>query len=124
MAEALARHFIGARVNACSAGLVPLGYIPSLTFEVLKEAGISAKGLYSKGIADVQFDCVDYLVNLTGIAIASRMPQSFRGKVISFFIQDPFGGDVEEFRDVRNQIEWMVREKLPELISLKEDGSR
>ncbi|MGC9966838.1 MAG: hypothetical protein ABSE08_15650 [Syntrophobacteraceae bacterium] len=117
MAEALARHFLGNRIEAGSAGLVPLGYIPSLTLEVLSEAGISADGLYSKGLAEVRLDDVDYLVNLTGLTVNPQIPQSFSGKLISFYVRDPFGHDIEVYRGVRKELESLVRKKLPELIA-------
>ena len=40
MAEALARHFWNDGMEARSAGLDPLGYVPPLTLEVLNEAGV------------------------------------------------------------------------------------
>ena len=116
MAEALARHFLGDRIEACSAGLVPLRYIPSLTLEVLNEAGIPADGLYSKGFAEVRLDDVDYLVNLTGLAVNSQIPPSFSGKLISFYVRDPFGHDIETYRSVRKELESLIKRKLPELI--------
>jgi protein-tyrosine-phosphatase len=117
MAEALARHFLGNLVEAGSAGLVPLGYIPTLTLEVLNEAGIPADGLYSKGLAEVRLDDVDYLVNLTGLTVDTQIPPSFSGKLISFYVRDPFGQDIETYRGVRKELESMVRNKLPELIA-------
>ena len=44
MAEALARHLGQDRVRAWSAGSNPLGEIVPLTFDVLKEKGISLDG--------------------------------------------------------------------------------
>ena len=48
MAEALARHFWNNGMEARSAGLAPLGYVPSQTLAVLNEAGIATDGLYRK----------------------------------------------------------------------------
>jgi len=122
MAEALARHFLGNLIEAGSAGLVPLGYIPSLTLEALSEAGISAGGLYSKGLADMRLDDVDYLINLTGYPVDPQILSSFSGKLISIYVRDPFGGDIETYRGVRKELELLVKNKLPELIALKKDA--
>jgi protein-tyrosine-phosphatase len=122
MAEALARHFCADRIEAGSAGLAPLGYIPFLTLEVLSEAGIPADGLYSKGLAEVRLNDVDYLINLTGLAVDSRIPPSFSGKLISIYVRDPFGQDIESYRSVRNQLEILVKEKLPELVAAQKDA--
>ena len=77
MAEALARYFWGNGMEACSAGLNPLGYIPSDTLEALSEAGISTDGLYSKGLSEVPLGDIDYLVNLTHFEVASFIPPPF-----------------------------------------------
>ena len=77
MAEALAHHFWGNGMEACSAGLNPLGYIPSDTLEALREAGISTDGLYSKGLSEVPLGDIDYLVNLTHFEVASFIPPPF-----------------------------------------------
>jgi len=116
MAEALARHFWGNGMEARSAGLVPLGHIPSFTLEVLEEAGISTDGLYSKGLFEAGIDDIDYLVNLTELKVASLIPPGFSGKLISYPVRDPFGQNIESFRATREEIERLIRQKLPELI--------
>ena len=116
MAEALARHFWGSGMEACSAGLSPLGYIPSSTLEALNEAGISTDGLYSKGLSDVPLGDMDYLVNLTYYEVASFIPPAFSGKLIFCPVPDPFGQSIESYREVREELKWLVRQKLPGLI--------
>ena len=116
MAEALARHFWGNPMEACSAGLNPLGYIPSNTLEALNEAGISTDGLYSKGLSEVPLGDTDYLVNLTHFEVAWLIPPAFSGKLIFCPVRDPFGQSIESFREVREELKWLVRQKLPEFI--------
>lgn len=120
MAEALARHLWMNGMEARSAGLEPLGHIPPLTLEVLSEAGVSTDGLHSKGLAEVRLDDVDYLVNLLGMDIDGHLPSSFAGKLITHYIRDPFGGDIDSYRDARREIESFLREKLPRLIETRE----
>jgi protein-tyrosine-phosphatase len=122
MAEALSRHFRGNRLEARSAGLVPLGHIPSLTLEVLREAGISTDGLYSKGLSQAGIYDIDCLINLTELKIAPLVPPGFSGKLISYPVRDPFGQNIESYRKVREELEWLVKEKLPELIDAQQKG--
>jgi protein-tyrosine-phosphatase len=123
MAEALARHFWGNGVEVGSAGLAPLGYIPSFTLEVLNEAGISTDGLYSKGLSEVPLSDIDYLVNLTEFKVDSLIPASFSGKLIYCPVRDPFGRDIESFREAREKLEWLVRQKLPGIFTAEEEGA-
>ncbi|MGO8943864.1 MAG: low molecular weight phosphatase family protein [Syntrophobacteraceae bacterium] len=116
MAEALARHFWGEGMEACSAGLMPLGYIPSETLEALREAGISTDGLHSKGLSETPLADIDYLVNLTPFEVAPFIPPVFRGKLILCPVRDPFGQDIESYRRVREELKGLVRQKLPGLI--------
>ncbi|SPJ15005.1 Protein-tyrosine phosphatase, low molecular weight [Syntrophobacter sp. SbD2] len=116
MAEALARHFWGEGMEACSAGLMPLGYIPSETLEALREAGISTDGLYSKGLSEAHPADIDYLVNLTQFEVGPFIPPVFRGKLILFPVRDPFGQGIESYRKVREELKGLVRQKLPGLI--------
>ncbi len=121
MAEALARHFWGKHMEAGSAGLAPLGYLPSQTLEALSEAGISTDGIHSKGLSEIPLGDIDYLVNLTGFKVDPFIPPSFSGKLISCPVPDPFGQDIESYREIRQKLEWLVRQKLPELIATEEE---
>jgi len=120
MAEAVARHFWGDVVEASSAGLVPLGYIPVETLGTLRDAGISTSGLHSKGLSDVMLGEFDYLINLTEIKIDRFLPDSMSGKLINCPIRDPFGHDVTAYRQVRSDIEKLIRGKMAEWEKIEE----
>jgi len=124
MAEALARHFWGNEMETRSAGLFPLGHIPSFTLEVLNEAGIATDGLHSKGFSEAGIDDIDYLINLTELGVAPLIPPGFSGKLISYPVRDPFGQNIESYREVREELEWLVRERLPGLIAAQKKGGR
>lgn len=117
LAEALARHFRGNELDVSSAGLVPLGHITPHTLEALREAGISSSGLYSKGLPDVRLEDVDYLVNLTELKVEGMIPRSFSGKLISYYVRDPYGRGLDAFRKARDELERLVREKLQRLMA-------
>lgn len=112
MAEALTRHYWGDRIKALSAGIAPLGYVPPETRLVLEEIGVSTQGLFSKGLDAVDLRQVDLAVNLSGSNVEGQMA-SLEGKLISWYIRDPYGGSICSFRQTRDAIEWLVREMLP-----------
>ncbi len=116
LAEALARHFWPDSMQACSAGLFPLGHITAHTLEALQEAGVPADGLYSKGLYDIRLDDVDYMINLTDVKVAGLIPASFTGKLISCFVRDPYGRGIDSFRSARDELLRLVRDKLPGML--------
>ena len=117
LAEAIARHYRPDDMRACSAGLFPLGHITAHTIEALREVGISADGLYSKGLYDIRLDDVDYMVNLTDMKVAGLIPAAFTGKLISCYVPDPYGHGIDSFRAARDELLRLVKEKLPGLIT-------
>ncbi len=121
LAEALARHFRAGDMEACSAGLFPLGHITRHTLEALEEAGVSASGLYSKGLSDVRLDRVDYFVNLTELDIGDFIPPLFSGRLISHYVRDPYGEGLDSFRAAREELKRFVMDVLPGLIAESEE---
>lgn len=63
MAEALLRDMAGDRFEVASAGTQPTGPHP-MALKVLEDAGISAAGLHSKRLVDVQERDWDYVITL------------------------------------------------------------
>ena len=113
MAEALARHHWGEAMEVASAGLSALGYIPGETIEVLEEIGISTRGLYSKGLGEIEIDGFELILDLAAYPLENILPASFTGKVVHWLVRDPFQDSLDAFRQTRNAIEWLVTEKLP-----------
>jgi protein-tyrosine-phosphatase len=114
MAEALARHRYGDSLRVASAGIAPLGHVPQITCDVLIEAGISCDGLYSKSIDDIDPGSFDLIVNLTDHIMEQFVPESFEGKIVNLYVPDPYGRRLYFYRAAREQIEWLVSERLPE----------
>jgi protein-tyrosine-phosphatase len=113
MAEALARHYWAGTVEVASAGLDPLGSIPEMTTEVLREMGVSAEGLRSKGIHEVGVERFHVVVNLATLSLEDVLPSSFRGKLLSWHVRDPYRDSLDSFRQARDAIDWLITEKLP-----------
>lgn len=113
LGEALARHYWGDNLKVASAGLSALGYIPEETLSVLEEIGVSTDGLYSKGLAEIEMDGFHLILNLVQYPLEGMIPPSFKGKLIHWYVRDPFFDSLDAFRQTRNTIEWLVTEKLP-----------
>ena len=116
MAEALARHFFGEALAAASAGLNPLGFITSETLEVLAEAGVSTAGLRSKGLAEFDLEEYRLLVNLTDYSLASRMPPPLRERLLHRPVIDPYGCNLEVYRQAREAIRRLIRTEIAALL--------
>ena len=114
MAEAWANHDGNGKVQAWSAGSVPLGRIAEGTEAVLAEKGISLEGHYSKGLEDIPLKEMDVIVTM-GCAIACPTFPGFRGKTVEWEIPDPYGEGVERFREVRDIVESEVAGLLQSL---------
>ncbi|MFZ0963818.1 MAG: arsenate reductase ArsC [Terriglobia bacterium] len=115
MAEAWAGHFGNGKVQAASAGSHPFGSITEDTYLVMSEKGISLAGQCSKGLRDVALAEMDVVVAM-GREVECPVPADFKGRVVDWNVPDPFGRDIETFRNVRDMIERQVLELLADLI--------
>ena len=116
MAEAWARHMSAGRVEAMSAGVRPLGFISLETIEVMSEKGVSLEGQKSKGLEAIDWPQVDVLVNMSPYAAETFAP-AFTGRRLEWKVRDPFDEPIESFREVRDQLEKLVRKLLDELLA-------
>jgi protein-tyrosine-phosphatase len=121
MAEAFANHHGNGRVKAWSAGSHPLGEIVPLTYDVLKEKGLTLEGHWSKGLRDVPVAEMDIVVGM-GCEVVCPVPAGFKGRVIEWNIPDPFGREIASYRSVRDTIERQVAALLEELKQSAEDA--
>ena len=119
MAEAFANRLGEGRVRAWSAGSRPFGSITEETSTVLAEKGISLDEHRSKGLKDVPLAAMDLVVTM-GCEVACPLPRDFKGRLVEWDIPDPYGMDLDFFRNVRDQIEENVGRLLT---SLKEGES-
>jgi arsenate reductase (thioredoxin) len=113
MAEALANRLGQGRVHAWSAGSRPAGAISAVAQEVMRDAGLSMDGQWSKGLEEVPVAETDVLVTM-GCEVECPMPKGFTGRLVEWNIPDP-GDDLQLGREVRDLIERQVRALLAEL---------
>jgi arsenate reductase (thioredoxin) len=111
MAEALARHYAGSRIEAHSAGLSPLDRIPALTLQVLEERGVPAVGQHTKGLLSLIDEQFDVVINMSGFPV----PRFGGVRVEEWEIDDPYGRPVGAYRATRDAIDARVRALLDSL---------
>jgi arsenate reductase len=114
MAEALVNRRGAEKVRAFSAGTNPLGVISQGTHQVLREKGITLEGHSSKGLQDVPLSEMDVVVEM-GYGVTFPVPADFKGRLIQWNVPDPYGLDLDHFRDVRDLIENEVQTLLADL---------
>jgi arsenate reductase len=107
MAEAIARHIGSDVIEASSAGLSPLGYIAGPTVTVLMENGVSCEGQTSKSVRAANPESADLLINMSGYEVKNRLePKDLA--VEDWDVGDPFGSDLEIYRNIRDEVERRV----------------
>lgn len=107
MAEGFLRHKQIDWLEALSAGIHPLGFIPPETVEAMQEKGVSLDGQVSKGLDAIDWDQVNLLVNMSSLPSGSVAP-GYSGRREEWDIPDPFQFPLEEHRAVRDMLEERV----------------
>jgi len=116
MAEALAKYYFGDDIEVLSAGITPLGWIPEAVYEVMGEIDVPIENQRSKSISEIDLKKVDLIVNLSGCSLDGIIPIDFKGIVINWYVRDPYGEDLQSYRQTRDTIDWLISEKLPKWI--------
>lgn len=114
MAEAWARQFGEASVEAVSAGIHPLGYITDETEQVMAERGVALDGQASKGLDECDLSQVDVVVNMSGHPLEAQRAE-FRGRWLEWAVDDPFGEGLDVYRRVRDELGKRVRNLVDDL---------
>jgi arsenate reductase len=105
MAEAFARAHGGDVLEPSSAGIRPASRISRRTSKVMEEKGISlASGFSPKNISTFNLDDFDIIVNLSEYSLPDTSTL-----VLKRVLRDPAKGDLDAFRDVRHDVEHLVR---------------
>ena len=102
MAESIARRDAADVIEACSAGLSPLGYVPALTTQTLAANGYSIESLCSTAITRAVWDAADMVINMSGIAKERAFIDC--GKVEDWDVQDPYGTDAVLYQTIYEDI--------------------
>jgi len=114
MAEAILRQDAGDQIEASSAGLFPLGFVPEMTLETLKRNGYSTEGLRSKPIDNNLLSKMDLVLNLSGY---DNNDVALRGavRIEEWPVADPFGEDGAVYQKTLEEIQGRVGDLLARL---------
>lgn len=107
MAEAFAHRLAPDVIEPSSAGLYPLGYLATPTVAVLLEKGITCDGQTSKPLREAELRGADLVINMTGRP-AKKLFEDQTLPVEDWDVDDPFGSDLEVYRQIRDEIERRV----------------
>lgn len=110
MAEAFARAYGDGVLVPYSAGLQPAGMVSPVSASLMLEKNISLDGHTSKGFERTgkQFDLI---VNMSGLPLPRRASAPVR----EWAVEDPVWLPEARQRQIRDQIEQLVRELIREL---------
>lgn len=117
MAESIARRDAGDVIEACSAGLSPLGFVPVLTTQTLTANGYSIESLDSTPVTRVVWDAADIVINMSGVP-KERAFMDY-GKVEDWDVQDPYGTDPVLYQTIYEDI----RRRVVQLAKRLRDAS-
>ena len=106
MAESIARRDAADVIEACSAGLSPLGFVPALTTQTLTANGYSIARLDSTPIRRAVWDAADIVINMSGVP-KERAFMDY-GKVEDWDVQDPYGTDPVLYQTIYEDIQRKV----------------
>ncbi len=115
MAEGLARHLFGTKIEAFSAGSQP-GRVNPLAIEAMKEIGIDIGSHWSKAMKDVDLQGMDLIVTLCADEVCPVVPG--RVKKVHWPFTDPANDKLPQdeqrklFRSVREQITQRLKKSL------------
>ena len=112
MAEGFARRLAGNRAIVASAGLAG-STIDPLTVAVMAEVGVDISAQRSQPLGDFQPEAFDAVISLCGCGV--NLPPEWRAvaRVEDWNLEDPEGGGIEVFREIRDR----VREHVERLVS-------
>jgi protein-tyrosine-phosphatase len=121
MAESIARYDAADVMEVFSAGLTPLGFLPSLTTETLEKNGYSAQNLKSKGITAEAWDKADIVINMSGTQRERAFPHY--EKVEDWMVEDPYGEDSRVYQRIFESIQRRVAQ-LAEALRQKRQATQ
>jgi arsenate reductase (thioredoxin) len=111
MAEGFARRHGSGIITAESAGLAPAGVVVQETILTMAEKDIDLTGHFSKPLDLTTVNSFDLLVNMSGYPL----PAGIRIPVLEWLIPDPIGHPDPVYREVRDQIEALVKGLVAEM---------
>jgi arsenate reductase (thioredoxin) len=114
MAEGFFRNLGLDEYEAVSAGTKPVSAINPLAVRVMKEVGVDISHQKSKDITEDMMRNSTKVVNM-GCVDKESCPTLFLNNPIDWNIEDPKGKQIENVREIRDEIEKRVKELISSL---------
>jgi arsenate reductase len=111
IAEGFAQSMGSASFEVVSAGLESSNVNPT-AIEVMREVGIDISRQTSKPLSDFQAENFDVVISLCGCGVNLPAAWTSRELFEDWFIDDPDGRPIENFRAARDEIKQRVEELL------------
>jgi arsenate reductase len=108
MAEGFARKLAGDKLEICSAGSKPAGFVHPEAIAAMKEIGIDISRQFSKGFQQVPQD-LDYVITM---GCGEDCPLVAAKKREDWHIMDPIGQPITVFRFVRDDLKAKIEKLL------------
>ena len=121
MAESIARYDAADVIEASSAGLTPLGFLPPLTTETLAKNGYAINNLNSKGISEELWTSADIVINMSGRPRQQAFPEY--EKVEDWLVEDPYGADAQLYQRIFESIQRRIAQLADGLRQKREAGT-
>jgi protein-tyrosine-phosphatase len=102
MAESIARQDAADIIEATSAGLSPLGFVPELTTQTLTSNGYPIELLESTPVTREDWDGADLVINMSGVPRERAFTDP--EKVEDWDVQDPYGADPAVYQTIHEDI--------------------
>jgi arsenate reductase len=111
MAEGFANHYGSDVLVATSAGLAPTQVIPRPTVLAMNELNVDIADHVPRRYDPFEVKDYDIVVNMAGFKLPGPPPK----ELIEWQVTDPFGGPVETYRTVRDDLEQRVMRLILDL---------
>jgi protein-tyrosine-phosphatase len=111
MAEGFANRYGKDVMVALSAGLAPTGSVTPETVAVMRERNVDVLSHVPSVYDPREAAECDLIINLAGIRLTGVPPK----KLVEWKVTDPFGGSIELYRSVRDELEQRVMRLILDL---------
>ena len=108
MAEAFAKAYGNARIEAISAGTMPGKEVNPVVVQVMREKGIDLSPNKPKLVTNQMVQEADTII-VMGCSAEGFCPAPLLNKVVDWQIEDPKGKPTEKVREIRDEIERKVK---------------
>jgi arsenate reductase len=123
MAEGFFKKYAPEGFVPASAGTKPISQIDPLAMQVMNEIGIDISKQKPKDLSEDMMRNSDKIINM-GCMDNNFCPTLFIPKVIDWGIEDPKGKQIEQVREIRDEIERRIKELATDISVAEEENNR